>query len=129
MFPAHRASTLSSSSGGTTASSGAQRFCLRRVDTSYRYRIVNVNSAKCLGITGASTAAGATPEQVPYARVTAQQLHLGAGEPFAVRQNGLPMPPVPPGSCVMGARAHNSFKPEPAPRSAQFRPYPPQQPS
>ena len=41
--------------------SGAQRFRLQRVDTSDRYRIVNVNSGKCIGIVGASTTAASSP--------------------------------------------------------------------
>nr|WP_298155103.1 di-heme oxidoredictase family protein [uncultured Pseudoxanthomonas sp.] len=81
--------------------SGAQRFRLQRIDASDRYRIVNVNSGKCLGIVGASAGAGASLEQVACAAVPAQQFHLGAGEPQPVRQNGShpmlpPPPPVPP---------------------------------
>ena len=81
--------------------SGAQRFRLQRIDTSDRYRIVNVNSGKCLGIVGAATAAGASVEQIACAAVPAQQFQLGAGEPQPVRQNGSqpllpPPPPVPP---------------------------------
>ena len=82
--------------------SGAQRFRLQQLDASDRYRIVNVNSGKCLGIVGASTAAGASVEQVTCATATAQQFHLAAGEPQAVRQNGsqplLPPPPAVPAS-------------------------------
>ncbi len=81
--------------------SGAQRFRLQRIDTSDRYRIVNVNSGRCLGIVGAATAAGASVEQIACAAVPAQQFQLGAGEPQPVRQNGSqpllpPPPPVPP---------------------------------
>jgi len=81
--------------------SGAQRFRLQRVDASDRYRIVNVNSGKCLGIVGASVSAGVSVEQVACAVVPAQQFRLGAGEPQTVRQNGShpllpPPPPVPP---------------------------------
>jgi CxxC motif-containing protein (DUF1111 family) len=81
--------------------SGAQRFRLQRVDTSDRYRIVNVNSGKCIGIVGASTTAGASIEQIACAAVPAQQFHLAVGEPQPVRQNGshplIPPPPqVPP---------------------------------
>jgi CxxC motif-containing protein (DUF1111 family) len=81
--------------------SGAQRFRLQRIDSSDRYRIVNVNSGKCLGIAGAAATAGVSVEQIACAAVPAQQFHLGAGEPQPIRQNGSqpllpPPPPVPP---------------------------------